>query len=70
MPGFPYLRVDRVTASLLDVAVDDASRRAGLLRASALDEPGRDAELNNSNDCHSAGAGRLPRTTAGHTRAR
>lgn len=48
VPGFPYLRVDRVTASLLDVVVDGAGRRAWLLRAAALDEQGRDVELNNS----------------------
>jgi len=47
--GFPYLRVDRLTAALAaGAAVDGPPRRAWLARLAALDDTGRTAELANA----------------------
>jgi hypothetical protein len=47
--GFPYLRVDRLTAALAPLAAaDGAPRKAWLARLAALDDAGRTAELANA----------------------
>lgn len=47
--GFPYLRVDRLTAALAPAAAADGPpRKAWLARLAALDDAGRSAELDNA----------------------
>jgi hypothetical protein len=47
--GFPYLRVDRLTAALAPrAAADSPPRKAWLARLAALDDAGRTAELANA----------------------
>ena len=48
IPGFPYLRVDRLTAALVARAVDAPSDAAWRARLAALDEDGRRVELANA----------------------
>ena len=51
IPGFPYLRVDRFTASFSDQASEDPRlRKAWITRMRALDAEGRRIELNNLPD--------------------
>ncbi len=47
VPGFPYLRVDRFTASFRDEASSDARYRAWVERMRALDEQARSYEVAN-----------------------
>lgn len=49
VPGFPYLRVDRLGAALAaQAAAGDAARRAWVERLAALDHAARTAELSNA----------------------